>query len=151
MVLHSGTIDGSGVYRLPSGRLFYRGTLATANFIDGTGYKGINKKADGTTALDAGGLDVQTNYPYPTWNNDFLLASTYQMGETSAQTVAQRKAAGNTNVCDEQITTINTAFTTDTLVSKAMNAKTKCTYFLKADAGAGAPAFKITNADSQKF
>lgn len=79
-------------------------------------------------------------------NLDFALSSTVQVSYSGTGTRAA------TDYCDVQLVNLATLGATSTSTTQgAFASDKKCTYIAKAAAGAGAPAFKITNLDWWKF
>ena len=80
---------------------------------------------------------------------DFVLAATYQ-DSWDGTSIRQTPPL---NYCHRQLTTLTTAakISDNILTRYGLTGLTKCTYFIKADMGAGAPAFRVTKSDYYKY
>jgi hypothetical protein len=84
-----------------------------------------------------------------TWNDDFILASTYQDSYTGGTST---RANIPNQYCDVQTTNLATATTSYTFRTRnGFNGVSKCSYFITVPAAIGAPAFSLTRAEFTNF
>jgi hypothetical protein len=90
-----------------------------------------------------------TGFNTITWNDDFILASTYQ--DSWAGGTASRAAIPN-QYCDAQTYDLATATTAYTFITRnGFKGVGKCTYFMTAPAAVGAPGFALIRAEFTAF